>query len=482
MSLINKMLKDLEARRKKSSNKQAKGSLNEKINTPSQQKIEPTDKPTGMPGLTPAPNPQKKSATKPRGKELIEKPTKNIKLDPTVNKIAEKTSASKTNNKSPQADPKTPAKAKQTFTLGNSINKTNSSKKSKQIKKSIAIKQPPILDNQTLKSSKNRSWARYTSTTFLIIVLITLIVALVFSTIAFHARWKNKKIPTKKAVAQQKILKHSKAVAAGMQTYQNQHRLNGEAKKAIVAANPSIIRKQAAQHRAVREKTNQITATLLNRTKPSISITPPLGKTGISKKTIATTKIIIKKILSPTKQAEKNYQAAISQSQSGSTSDAIKQFQAILAKTPDYKPARLALAITLIKQEKTQKAQIVLSTGLQQNPSYTPYAELQAHILAQHNQVPEALAILSKAKPASISSNPNYFAFMAALYLQQAQYQHAAALYQQLTIFNAKKADWWAGLSISMQKSDQTEKAQQAYERAKEAGNLSPELAEYLQK
>jgi tetratricopeptide (TPR) repeat protein len=463
MSLINKMLKDLEARRKKQS-KNKPIAEEQEASTPEIKENKPPEsqkKPEATTPETSTKNPEVPSE-KPEAKQNLSSEQKEKPKD-------EK-------NKS----------EKQTFRLDGelkpSLKKTNktlvknepekSSKPKTTPKKKVAFKGPLVFDNQIIPSEKS-SWAKYASTIVLLIILAVVIVALVFAAIAFHDRWQRKKKPDAVPATQHKLIKRAQAIASGAQAYKNKNQLNGETKKAVEAVNPELIKKQRAFNKTLREKTNKITASIISQARNKSQIKPPVG----TKQSVIT----VKKSFSKNEQANMSYDQAIKQLNSGSTAQAIAQLNTILNKLPDYKPARVALAATLINQGRNVEAEKTLLAGLQEDPGYSPYAELVAHLLVQNNHIDEALKALKKAQPNSISENPDYFAFMAALYLQQGQYEQSATLYQQLTTFNGKNANWWAGLSISLRKLGQLQKAGQAFQQAKNADNLSPELAAYLQ-
>ena len=319
---------------------------------------------------------------------------------------------------------------------------------------------PIIFDNQIIPAKKS-SWKKYINSIILLAILAIVIVALVFAAIAFHDRWQKKKI--------------SAAVPAVKQKSVNKEQQpQGEANNAAVpTSNAPPTKEQELVNQAMREHTNKITASLIGQPADSRNFKPPVGSKQTS--------ISVKKALTPEEWANNNYQQALSQIDAGSTSRAIGQLVGILRKIPDYKPARVALAATLVQQGRDAEAQRVLISGLREDPHYPPYAQLIAHLLVQDQQIPQALDVLKKAQPESISQNPSYFAFMAALYMQQGQYQQSASLYQQLTKINDKEANWWAGLAISLRKLGQLEQANQAAEQAKANPGLSPELAAYLQ-
>jgi tetratricopeptide (TPR) repeat protein len=182
----------------------------------------------------------------------------------------------------------------------------------------------------------------------------------------------------------------------------------------------------------------------------------------------------------PFADAKDEYSRVMANLNTTSSLNVIKQLAIVLQKTPNYNPARATLAAMLIKYDQPVQALGVLKVGLMQDPANQQFAELTAHVLVQRKEIRQALAILKRAQPATTQSNPTYMAFMAALYLQQKDYQSAKTIYQSLVEYNSNKGDWWAGLGISLQKLSHAQDAYNAFNHAETLGGLSPTLEAYV--
>src|SRR3990172_9501471 len=98
--------------------------------------------------------------------------------------------------------------------------------------------------------------------------------------------------------------------------------------------------------------------------------------------------------LTPEEWAEQQYDKLLPLMQEEKFSDAIFSLQKILAKVPDYQPARESLATLLIQQNKLDQAQQVLNQGLEQTPDYPGYIQLVARIRLVKGDVKGALNIV----------------------------------------------------------------------------------------
>lgn len=185
--------------------------------------------------------------------------------------------------------------------------------------------------------------------------------------------------------------------------------------------------------------------------------------------------------VSPLVQAQTSYNQIMADIGNLSSYQAIEQMQQLLNEHPTFKPARTTLAAMLVKYGNTTQALIILEEGLKQSPADKEIAELTAHILVEKNDIKQALHILKRAQPATIQSDPDYYAFMAGLYIQEQDFAQAQDFYQALTRLNPQNGNWWAGLAISSEKLGQPQTAMDAYNKAETVGGLSPALQAYIE-
>lgn len=174
------------------------------------------------------------------------------------------------------------------------------------------------------------------------------------------------------------------------------------------------------------------------------------------------------------------YQQAMMLSKAGQFPEAIDMLHAVLRASPGFTEARELLIMLLIKQNKKNEATIAIEKGLQQKPYYPPYIQLKAHLLVDQGKIVAAVNLLRSAAPL-LNHNPEYYAFIAALYQRLGKFTFAEQVYQQLVDFQPANGLYWAGLGISLDKLGKRTQALDAFAKAEQLGNLSPELKSYLE-
>lgn len=174
------------------------------------------------------------------------------------------------------------------------------------------------------------------------------------------------------------------------------------------------------------------------------------------------------------------YQTALMNAEQGQYQSAIERLTSLLKMDPSFNDARVSLSALLIDQGNPLKARQFLDDGLNRQPEYVPFIELKARILATQGKFKQALTLLQTVSPA-LDENPEYHAFIAAMYDQTNQFNLAANIYKQLININTNNGSWWFGLAVSLDKLGQTKTALDAYTKAATAGHLNPESLAYLQ-
>lgn len=203
----------------------------------------------------------------------------------------------------------------------------------------------------------------------------------------------------------------------------------------------------------------------------------PLGTASPVKSEMAKTEIP----LSPDQKADQQYQEILKLITKNDYSAASKQLTSLLSINPNFSKARELLATIMLKRNNIPEALTIINIGLINQPDYTPFIQLKGLLLAKQGNIPKAIAVLQQNLP-PISSNPDYFAMLAALYQQNDQYMQAAQIYNQLAQQQPERATWWLGLGIALDSAGQPNAAQEAYQHALNAGvGLTPELKIYIE-
>lgn len=187
----------------------------------------------------------------------------------------------------------------------------------------------------------------------------------------------------------------------------------------------------------------------------------------------------IKKISYDT-SIEDAYQRAIEFEKIGQDNTAITQLTKFLIEHPNYIAARKSLLSLLLKHRDLTKALQVVNEGLLHQPQYIPYIELKAQILVEKGDIKDALNLLQTTPP-PIEVNPEYHAFIAALYQRQNKFNLAEKMYEQLLTIQPNNSIWWMGLGIAREGLNKNDSALLAYTKANGSGDLNPELKVYIE-
>ena len=174
------------------------------------------------------------------------------------------------------------------------------------------------------------------------------------------------------------------------------------------------------------------------------------------------------------------YRAAMLNAKNGEYLSAISQLSSLIKMDSNFKEARLSLIALLIDQHNLSKAKYYTDEGLKLTPNSLPFIELKARLLTLDGKKIQALALLKTVSP-SFQDNPDYYAFMAALYEKTNNNLLAIKLYQQLLLLNPEHGNWWFGLGFSLEKTGHIKQAMKAYKKALSFGRLNEETIHYLE-
>ena len=155
-------------------------------------------------------------------------------------------------------------------------------------------------------------------------------------------------------------------------------------------------------------------------------------------------------------------------------------FRRALEIDPGHEAARQTLVALLLETKRVDEAAASLQEGLALNTGNTGFAMLLARIMVESNDIPAALIMLQRhAAPAD--RNPDFHAFAGALYQRLDRHKEAIEQYQTALGLTPSAGVWWLGLGISFQAVERRKDAQEAFTRAKSAGNLTPDLLAFVE-
>ena len=148
-----------------------------------------------------------------------------------------------------------------------------------------------------------------------------------------------------------------------------------------------------------------------------------------------------------------------------------------LRSRPKDAKARAVLAALLINGGRLSEAQPLLAAGLRLNPAEGELARLHARLLINGGAVEEALATL-RAIPQPSATD---LAFMAALEQRADRHSQAVTTYHRALEGEPHRGAWWLGLGISLEALSQADDARQAYRRAAFDPRLTAAARDYAE-
>ncbi|NNF16328.1 MAG: tetratricopeptide repeat protein [Gammaproteobacteria bacterium] len=162
----------------------------------------------------------------------------------------------------------------------------------------------------------------------------------------------------------------------------------------------------------------------------------------------------------------------------GRPQDAELHFQQLTTSKPGDTQAWLYLAQARSAQGRHADAEGALVTALTKANDPAPVARALARHLVTRNSIGEALKLLEAYRPKG-RLEPDHDAFIAALHQRLGHHDAAAERYRGILAVRPQTAAWWVGLAISEEARGHAAAALDAYNHARNLGNLDPRLADY---
>jgi MSHA biogenesis protein MshN len=178
----------------------------------------------------------------------------------------------------------------------------------------------------------------------------------------------------------------------------------------------------------------------------------------------------------PRELAENEYRKAVALLNQGRLAEAEEGFQSALDLYPENHQARQGLIGLLVQGKKFADAERVLEEGVKLSPAQSGFCMALARLQADRGDNAQAIATLQSGLEYARSS-ADYVAFLAALLQRQGRHEEAIVYFQAALQLRPRTGVWWLGLGMSLQAANRPADAQTAYQQARAAGNLHPELA-----
>ncbi|MEZ4484271.1 MAG: tetratricopeptide repeat protein [Syntrophotaleaceae bacterium] len=176
-------------------------------------------------------------------------------------------------------------------------------------------------------------------------------------------------------------------------------------------------------------------------------------------------------------QAYRKGQVALA---AGRHQDGVAALLQALEQHPEHLAARQALVSELLRQKRQAEAGQVLAEGLRLDPTLLPMRLRYAELLMGQDKLVDARDLLLQGPPQTPLAAPELHALLGAIYQRLGQYQAAAQEYQALLTAQPGNGLWQMGLGIAREHAGAPEEAVDAYRAALAGQGLSPALNDYV--
>lgn len=212
----------------------------------------------------------------------------------------------------------------------------------------------------------------------------------------------------------------------------------------------------------------------------ALPVVEPLPKAKLASKTVPGHASAPIKTVSTGQQSDNLYRQSLAQLQQGRVSEAQDALNKALALNPGNLKARQTLLGLLVESGRADEASQLLRDGLALSPEQSGFSMALARLQVEAGDGAAALGTLREGLPHA-EEDAEYHAFYAAL-LQRDE-QHADAVQHYLTALRSNPAmpAWLVGIGISLQAQGNTGDAAAAFRRAQETGQLTPQLAQFVE-
>ena len=182
--------------------------------------------------------------------------------------------------------------------------------------------------------------------------------------------------------------------------------------------------------------------------------------------------------LSSDDKAETEYRQAVNLLQQGRASDAEKHLKSALEISAEHTGARELLSGLALQRGHWREAEQILEQGVEKVPAYYPFAQLLARVYVEHGADQKALTAMEASRQAG-AGNADYLGFLAALYQRVGKHQEAIATYTEAIKLAPVEGRSWLGMGISLETIQNWNAAGEAYQRAIDTGALDDNLLNY---
>lgn len=183
--------------------------------------------------------------------------------------------------------------------------------------------------------------------------------------------------------------------------------------------------------------------------------------------------------VSASQQRENAYRNAVNLLGEGRSDEADKLLRQILAEHPGHDSARQARIGIALKRHRFGEAEALADERLEHGAEHLGFAIVSARLKLDRGDSAAALEVL-KRSDVHARSNPDYQALTAAVLQRLSRHAEAADRFRAAIALQPGSGIWLMGLGVSLQALERPAEAAEAFKRARESTNLTPELRAFV--
>jgi MSHA biogenesis protein MshN len=186
---------------------------------------------------------------------------------------------------------------------------------------------------------------------------------------------------------------------------------------------------------------------------------------------------------SASQRAEGEYRRALNALQDGRMTETVAALEQALKLDPGHDAARQTLVGLLIEARRPDDAIRHLQAGLALDPRQPSLAMLLARLQIERGG--SGIDTLTRTLPYAgkgTSNGADYHAFLAGALQREQRHREAAEQYQAALRSAPGNGVWWMGLGMSLQAEKRNAEALEAFQRARASGTLSADLLAFVER
>lgn len=186
------------------------------------------------------------------------------------------------------------------------------------------------------------------------------------------------------------------------------------------------------------------------------------------------------KSVSAVQQSDNLYRQAIPALQQGRVAEAQESLRRALELNPRNLNARQVLVGLVVEAGHHEEASALLRDGLRLSPEQTGYSMALARLQIEAGDAGAALATLEQGQSFA-GENAEFHGFYAALLQREARHEDAVQHYLTALRSDPAMPTWLVGIGISLQAQGKDVDAAAAFQRARDTGQLTPQLSQFVE-